>query len=132
MKLHHLIIMQYASVLGDIAQGKIRVPKKGRWAHINVKLLHFYFLLQARKTPVGIHHHRIYCVSPNQELGTRKEILNPFFHSKIFLSIVILIVTPQRNDLLRLPLPSAVTDPCLQIPFTSQLLRLLLCPNIMS
>ncbi len=26
-----------------IGQGQIRIPKKGRWAHNNVKLLHFLF-----------------------------------------------------------------------------------------
>ena len=36
--------MQYTSVKGDIAQGKIRVPKKGRRAHINVKLLHYQLI----------------------------------------------------------------------------------------
>ncbi len=27
-----------------MGQGQIRIPKKGRWAHNNVKLLHFYIL----------------------------------------------------------------------------------------
>ena len=32
-------------VKGYIGQVQIRVPKKGRWAHINVKLLHFNVVL---------------------------------------------------------------------------------------
>ncbi len=30
------------NVKGHIGQVQMRVPKKGRWAHINVKLLHFH------------------------------------------------------------------------------------------
>ncbi len=33
----------WVKVKGHIGQGQIRVPKKGRWAHINVKLLHLFF-----------------------------------------------------------------------------------------
>ena len=32
----------WVKVKGHIGQGQIRVPKKSRWAHINVKLLHFF------------------------------------------------------------------------------------------
>ncbi len=33
--------MTRVKVKGHIGQVQMRVPKKGRWAHINVKLLHF-------------------------------------------------------------------------------------------
>ncbi len=29
---------------GHVGQGQMRVPNKGRWAHDNVKLLHFHFV----------------------------------------------------------------------------------------
>ncbi len=32
---------QWVKVKGHVGQGQIRVPDKGRWAHDNVKLLHF-------------------------------------------------------------------------------------------
>ncbi len=35
-------------VKGHMGQGQIRVPNKGRWAHDNVKLLHF--IRHGRKT----------------------------------------------------------------------------------
>ncbi len=31
----------WVKVKGQIGRGRIRVPNLGRWAHINVKLLHF-------------------------------------------------------------------------------------------
>ncbi len=34
-------------VKGHEGQGQIRVPKKGRWAHDNVKLLHLLLLLDS-------------------------------------------------------------------------------------
>ncbi len=32
----------WVKVKGHVGQGQIRVPKKGRWAHDNVKLLHLF------------------------------------------------------------------------------------------
>ena len=32
---------KFMKVKGHGGHGKLRVPNKGRWAHINVKLLHF-------------------------------------------------------------------------------------------
>ncbi len=32
-----------------LGQGQIRVPNKGRWAHINVKLLHVFVNLRSLK-----------------------------------------------------------------------------------
>ncbi len=31
----------WVKVKGHVGQGQIRVPNKGRWAHDNIKLLHF-------------------------------------------------------------------------------------------
>ncbi len=36
----------WVKVEGHVGQGLIRVPNKGRWAHGNVKLLHFYFVME--------------------------------------------------------------------------------------
>ncbi len=35
----------WVKVKGHIGQGKVVIPNKGRWAHINVKLLHFFLFL---------------------------------------------------------------------------------------
>ncbi len=34
----------WVKVKGHINQGQVRVPNKGRWAHDNVKLLHFLIM----------------------------------------------------------------------------------------
>ncbi len=36
----------WVKVKGQMGQGQIRVPNKGRWAQDNVKLLHFMFCHQ--------------------------------------------------------------------------------------
>ncbi len=35
----------WVKVKGHVGQGQIRVPNKGRWAHDNVKLLHYFIPL---------------------------------------------------------------------------------------
>ena len=37
--------VKWVKVKGHVSQGQIRAPNKGRWAHDNVKLLHFSFIL---------------------------------------------------------------------------------------
>ncbi len=39
------LIALWIKVKGHVGQGQISVPKKGRWAHDNVKLLHLFLAM---------------------------------------------------------------------------------------
>ncbi len=46
---------------GHKGHGQVRVPNKGRWAHINVKLLHLFIFHKNAWPYISVEHFRLYC-----------------------------------------------------------------------
>ncbi len=88
----------YPEVKGHMGQGQIRVPNKGRWAHDNVKLLHFK------------HKH---VVNDNYEKPDWSSCKTLFFISKLITNCILwsfLSQSRQRHNWEYLNYPSSISQ----------------------